>query len=91
MGDEGIPGRSVVGGWAGEGDTWALLLLLPPARSRLSGAYKRLRSPSVGTAVILRPKPENGGVELAERALPSPSPRSAFFPSSPSSSRCERG
>lgn len=75
MGDEGIPGRSAVGGWAGEGDAWALLplpLLLPPARSGLSGAYKPLRSPSVGAAVILRPKPENGGVELAERALPFP-------------------
>lgn len=82
MGDEGIPGRSAVGGWAGEGDTWALLLLLllPPARSRLSGAYKRLRSPSVGAAVILQPKPENGGVELAERALPCPSPPLCLFP-----------
>lgn len=74
MGDEGIPGRSAVGGWAGEGDTWALLLplLLRPARSGLSGAYKRLRSPSVSAAAILRPKPENGGVELAEPPLPLP-------------------
>lgn len=83
MGDEGIPGRSAVGGWAGEGNTWALLLLpllLPPARSGLSGAYKRLRSPSVGAAAILRPKPENGGVELAERALPSPPPALPFSP-----------
>lgn len=56
------------------------LSCLPPARSGLSGAYKRLRSPSVGAAAILRPKPENGGVELAERALPSPPPALPFSP-----------